>query len=114
MTLRLRRWGQRVTVWAAAVLITLLVGFSRLYLGAHWLTDVLGGYALGAAWTALVVTTVTTLGQGVPPASRVRRRPAADNRMQRRDRGVSRRPEPPAGPSDAAPSEAGRGVEPRM
>jgi len=45
----------RTTVWAGAALIALLVGASRVYLGAQWLSDVLGGYALGVAWVALVV-----------------------------------------------------------
>jgi undecaprenyl-diphosphatase len=31
----------------------LLIGFTRLALGVHYITDVLGGYALGAAWLAL-------------------------------------------------------------
>lgn len=45
----------KLALWSAAVLVALVVGFSRIYLGAHWLTDVLGGYALGVLWAALVV-----------------------------------------------------------
>lgn len=33
----------------------LLIGFSRIYLNAHWLSDVLGGFALGIFWTTLVI-----------------------------------------------------------
>ena len=45
----------KTVLWSAAALVTLAVGGSRIYLGAHWLTDVLGGYALGASWVATVV-----------------------------------------------------------
>jgi membrane protein DedA with SNARE-associated domain/membrane-associated phospholipid phosphatase len=55
------RWGRKVGLWAAAVVVVGLVGVSRLYLGAQWLTDVLGGYALGAAWLAGLLTLARTI-----------------------------------------------------
>jgi len=49
------RWSRKVLAWALAVAVVALVGVSRLYLGAHWLTDVLGGWALGGIWLAAVL-----------------------------------------------------------
>ena len=40
---------------AAYVFIPLAIGFSRLSLGVHFISDVLGGYVLGAAWLAASV-----------------------------------------------------------
>ena len=44
------RRRERGYILAAAVVLTLAVGGSRVYLGVHWPSDVLAGWCLGAAW----------------------------------------------------------------
>ena len=45
-------WRLSVVLGAAALIF--LIAFSRLYLGAHWFSDVLGGMTFGSAWLALL------------------------------------------------------------
>jgi membrane-associated phospholipid phosphatase len=45
----------RVLLAAGAALIAFVVGLTRIYLGAHWMTDVLGGWALAGAWDSLLI-----------------------------------------------------------
>jgi len=40
----------RIYVVMAAMLLTFVIGLSRLYLGVHWPTDVLSGWIVGAGW----------------------------------------------------------------
>lgn len=54
-------WPRKVEVWSGAVLIALMVGVSRVALGAHWPTDVLGGWALGGLWLGLLLAAARTL-----------------------------------------------------
>lgn len=54
-------WPRKVAVWASAGLLAALVGAARLYLGAHWLTDVAGGLALGSRWLFALLTATRTV-----------------------------------------------------
>lgn len=59
--LRLGHAGVQRFVVGAALLLVGLTAFSRVYLGAHFLSDVLGAMLLGTAWFALWTTVVFTI-----------------------------------------------------
>lgn len=45
-----KRPSSKILIYVLAVVITIGVGFSRVYLGVHWPSDVLAGWSLGATW----------------------------------------------------------------
>ena len=47
------RRRMKVFLLGLAAVLTLLIGVSRVYLGVHWPTDVLAGWAMGASWAML-------------------------------------------------------------
>ncbi|MEO8611771.1 MAG: phosphatase PAP2 family protein [Chloroflexota bacterium] len=61
----------RLMVIAAAVLIILFIGFSRIFVGDHYPTDVLAGYGLGVAWGSLVYTALEIIAKRYRHTTRV-------------------------------------------
>jgi undecaprenyl-diphosphatase len=49
------RW-RKIVVWTAAGTLTILIGFSRIYLGFHYPTDVVAGYGAGMVCAVLVIS----------------------------------------------------------
>lgn len=65
---------RRVLLSLVAALIVAIVAVARIYLGVHWLTDVLAGLALGLAWFSVLM--VVTAGASSPSTSGWHRRPS--------------------------------------
>jgi undecaprenyl-diphosphatase len=64
-----RRWSQRLYILLIATLMTALVGVSRVALGVHWATDVLGGWAFGAAWAMVWLVLAQYMARRGPSTS---------------------------------------------
>ena len=58
--LQRRRWHRAVTMLCAIVLI-MLIGFTRLYLGVHYPSDVIAGMIIGLAWAAFCMATLEAI-----------------------------------------------------
>ena len=63
----IRDWQSRAALLFSGSFVALLIGFSRIYLGVHWSSDVLAGFALAAMWLTFLIT-----------ASEIRRRYAGE------------------------------------
>jgi undecaprenyl-diphosphatase len=50
--------ARKAALYAVTAVLVLSIGFSRIYLGVHYPTDVLGGYAAAIAWTFAVRATI--------------------------------------------------------
>jgi membrane-associated phospholipid phosphatase len=58
LALVLRRQAYRVLAVGLLGALVLVIGFSRVYLGAHWFSDVLGGFIVGGAWLAVCISAI--------------------------------------------------------
>jgi undecaprenyl-diphosphatase len=50
-----RSRGERMVIVTASAILTFSVGLSRIYLGVHWPSDVVGGWLIGMAWACLTL-----------------------------------------------------------
>jgi undecaprenyl-diphosphatase len=54
VSVRIESRFRRAVLWAAAAILPLLIGFTRVYLGVHYPSDVLAGYAAAVIWMTAV------------------------------------------------------------
>jgi membrane protein DedA with SNARE-associated domain/membrane-associated phospholipid phosphatase len=68
----IHRRGAEIAVVLCAAVSILAIGLSRLYLGVHYFSDVVGGYAAGVLWLSACISGVEVArrwGAALPPAA---------------------------------------------
>jgi membrane protein DedA with SNARE-associated domain len=55
-------WNRKVNISFITILIIIAIGFSRVYLGEHYISDVWGGYLVGAMWLIIAISVSEWLG----------------------------------------------------
>ena len=62
--LALASWRARTAVVFGAALLVVLIGFSRMYLGVHYFSDVVAGFAAGGVWLSTCITAMESVRRG--------------------------------------------------
>lgn len=57
-----KSWNKKVNIFFATIFIIIAIGLSRIYLGVHYISDVWGGYLVGAMWLIIAISFSEWLG----------------------------------------------------
>jgi len=71
------RRSTRISIVLGAALLIVAIGLSRLYLGVHYFSDVVGGYAAGVLWLSTCISGLEVARRWDAPAPPAAPRPAA-------------------------------------
>ncbi|XGV95117.1 MAG: phosphatase PAP2 family protein [Leptolyngbya sp. BL-A-14] len=66
---------KRVAIATGTVLLVCAIGFSRLYFGVHWPTDIVAGYAAGTVWLMACILSLEIWKRRYRPMPKTRQRP---------------------------------------
>jgi undecaprenyl-diphosphatase len=64
--------GRSAAYWAFGIAAPLIIGFSRVYLGVHYPTDVLAGYAAAIVWLTVLFRVDRKIPKRLPPSTIVK------------------------------------------
>lgn len=78
--LMIDRHRTRLLIGVPTTLLVVLIGYSRIYLGVHWATDVIAGWAMATAWLIIAMAFVHRVGGG--PVTLEQHRPGRSDDQQ--------------------------------